>query len=65
MKLYEIPQESYIKLEDGQIFFFDHIVGAYSLCYDGDMNRVHLSASTEIVQYYKNNSKEDFHESRT
>ena len=55
MKLYEIPPQSYIKLEDGQIFFFDHVDGAYSLCYDGDLNRVHLSASTEVVQHYKNN----------
>lgn len=55
MKLYEIPPESYIKLEDGQFFFFYHVDGAYSLCYDKDKNRVHLSASTEIVQHYKNN----------
>lgn len=56
MKLYEVPPQSYIKLvPDGDLFFFDHVDGMYSLCYDKDKNRLHLSASTEIVQHYKNN----------
>ena len=56
MKLFEVPNQSYIKLvPDGDLFFFDHLDGAYSYCLDKDKNVVHLSASTEVVQHYKNN----------
>lgn len=54
MLLYEIPNKSYIKTEDGSVFFFDHIDGMYSYCLDCDKNVVHLSASTEVVHAYMN-----------
>lgn len=48
MKLYNVPRKSYVKTEDGEILFFDHIDGMYSYCLDKDKNVVHLAAWTEV-----------------
>jgi hypothetical protein len=47
MKLYEVPRNTMIELE-GREYFFHHIDGAYSLCYDVDGNIVHISANAEV-----------------
>lgn len=46
-KLYQVPNNTYIKLGNDCIFFL-HIDGAYSLCYYRG-RPVHLSASTEVT----------------
>lgn len=62
MKLYNVPRETYVKLLEeaivppgspiinkGDIIFFDHIDGMYSLCLDKDKKHyLHLSASAEV-----------------
>ena len=46
-KLYNVPRRTWIEFE-GDDIFFDHIDGAYSLCYfEGDM--CHLAAWTEVT----------------
>lgn len=47
MKLYDVPRNSKIKLEDGTILDFRHIDGMYSLCYY-EGNPCHLAAWTEV-----------------
>lgn len=52
MKLYEIPKESKIKVDEGFITFH-HLDGAYSFCTcdwvkEGEYNITHLSASTPL-----------------
>lgn len=62
MKLYEVPDDSYIKiigkeistpicapqLKTDDIIWFGHIDGMYSYCKDKDGNLVHLAAWTEV-----------------
>lgn len=51
MKLYNCPRKSKIRItkdESGQVFFFDHIDGAYSYCLDQHGNVVHLSCGIEV-----------------
>jgi len=63
MKLYDVPRNSFIKIiddevklpignhhdkENGNILFFDHIDGMYSLCNDVLNNYIHLVAWTEV-----------------
>jgi len=47
MKLYNVPRCSYVKLEDGEIVFFEHIDGTYSHCLVPE-GVTHLGASTEV-----------------
>jgi len=47
MKLYDVPRNSKIKLEDGTVLDFRHIDGMYSLCYR-DGYPVHPAAWTEV-----------------
>lgn len=47
MKLYTIPRNSYVKLEDGEIVFFGHIDGMYSYCVVPEGVTL-LGASTEV-----------------
>lgn len=57
MKLYDVPRNSRIVLEDGDGFLelnFSHIDGAYSFCTDNDGNVVHLAAWTEVEVKEKN-----------
>lgn len=58
MKLYEVPDDSYIKIIDEEIkipicapqlktndtIWFGHIDGMYSYCKDKDCNLVHIAA---------------------
>lgn len=46
-KLYDVPNNTYIKLANNTIFFM-HIDGAYSLCYYRG-RPIHLGASTEVT----------------
>ena len=56
MKLYQAPRHSKIRIKfdggDGktseEILDFDHIDGAYSLCYDQTGHPVHVAAWTEV-----------------
>lgn len=47
MKLYNIPNNSYIKI-DGDVLYFVHIDGAYSFCKDMRGNIVHLAAWADV-----------------
>ena len=47
MKLYKVPNKSWIILK-GEKYFFDHIDGMYSYCTDEDGNVVHLAAFTDV-----------------
>ena len=61
MKLYELSRDSYFQLDNGvlldndnrEVYYFDHIDGMYSLCYDKNGNPVHFAAWTP-VKYYQN-----------
>lgn len=61
MKLYEVPNNSYIKVKgnitvpldapfipEGETLRFFHIDGMYSLCVNKENQIVHLGASTEV-----------------
>lgn len=61
MKLYEVPRNTYVKLEEdsrgppggesfseGTIIKFGHIDGMYSFCWDKDKNIVYLPAWLEV-----------------
>jgi hypothetical protein len=47
MKLYEVPNRTWIKVY-GEKIYFDHIDGAYSFCQDEGGNVVHIAASAEV-----------------
>ena len=47
MPLYKVPRNTYIQL-DGDIYFFHHLDGAYSLCEDMKGNIVHLAAWADV-----------------
>jgi hypothetical protein len=47
MKLYDVPRNTRIKVQDLELDF-KHIDGMYSLCHDKDGNPVHLAAWTEV-----------------
>lgn len=48
MKLYEVPRNSWVKLDDGKVIFFEKADGVYSRCWDGPNRLIHLSAVTEV-----------------
>lgn len=62
MKLYEVPNNSKIRITDkdikipvcapqlkkGDILWFGHIDGMYSYCKDKDGNLVHIAGWTEV-----------------
>lgn len=49
MKLYELPRKSHFTLEDPEeIFYFEHIDGMYSLCYNDKGEVIHFAAGTEV-----------------
>ena len=48
MKLYDVPNKTWIKLPNGARFFFDHIDGMYSYCTTEDGKITHLAAWTEV-----------------
>jgi len=52
MKLYKVPNKTWVRvIDDGDHIdevFFDHIDGAYSLCYTERGMPCHYSATTEV-----------------
>ena len=49
MKLYEVPNKSYVRpLVTNEVFFFDHPDGMYSYCKDVNGNTVHLFVAEEV-----------------
>ena len=62
MKLFEVPSYSKIRLNGSPLldFYFVHIDGMYSVCYDKNGNLYHLSASTENVEIIKKYPEEQF-----
>lgn len=51
MKLYELPRFTYFYLKDDESkseFFFDHIDGMYSVCFNKFQDLVHIAAYAEV-----------------
>jgi hypothetical protein len=48
MKLYDVPKNSTIVLNDGLELKFHHIDGMYSVCTDGEGNVYHIGATEEV-----------------
>ena len=46
--LYEVPNKTWVKLEDGTKLFFDHVDGMYSFCKTEDDKIVHPAAWTKV-----------------
>ena len=47
--LYEVPRNTYCQTEEGFTFYFAHIDGLYSLCYDVTNNSpLHFMASMKV-----------------
>jgi hypothetical protein len=49
MKLYNVPNNSRIRLDDGTELNFRHIDGMYSYCKTDEGETVHLAAWTEVA----------------
>ena len=49
MKLYDVPRDSRIRLDDGMGLNFKRIDGMYSLCLTDNDEPVHIAAWTEVV----------------
>ena len=49
MKLYQVPRNTKIKLNDGVILLFHHIDGMYSVCTDENGDIFHISANEEVI----------------
>jgi hypothetical protein len=49
MKLYDVPRNTRVVLENGTELMFDHIDGMYSVCYTDSGSIVHLTAWTEVT----------------
>lgn len=47
-KLYEVESKKWYMAEDGYVFFFDHLDGAYAFCLDAHNNVVHFSGATPV-----------------
>lgn len=49
-ELYQVPNKTYVKLEDvpNEVLFFDHIDGMYSYCKDLADNVVHLFVGAKV-----------------
>lgn len=47
-KLYELPRDVRVRLEDGMELHFYTVDGMYSLCKNDDGGIVHLAAWTEV-----------------
>ena len=51
MKLYECPPKTVVQIPGGNFpFFFDHVDGMYSLCYDEHKNIYHVLARAEVEE---------------
>jgi len=48
MKLYNVPRNSVIVLENGLELNFHHLDGMYSVCTDDQGNVYHIGASEEV-----------------
>ncbi len=51
MKLYELPRNTYFTIEDDpqqHVYFFKHLDGMYSVCYDNEDNLTHIAAWTDV-----------------
>jgi hypothetical protein len=48
MKLYDVPRNSTIILQNGEELEFKHIDGMYSYCVTKEGNVVHLAAWSEV-----------------
>jgi hypothetical protein len=49
MKLYDVPRDSRIRLDDGSELNFKRLDGMYSLCFTDDNEPVHIAAWTDVV----------------
>lgn len=49
MKLYDVPKNTRIVLEDDTELMFNHLDGMYSVCYTDSGSIVHLAAWTDVT----------------
>ena len=49
MKLYDVPRNSTIILQNGEELEFKHIDGMYSVCVTKEGNVVHLAAWSDVT----------------
>ncbi len=47
--LYRMKPKQWVKTEDGNTFFFDHLDGMYSYCKDKNGNILHYAGYTPVV----------------
>lgn len=57
MKLYDVPRDSRIRLDDGMELNFKRIDGMYSLCFTDQNEPVHVAAWTEVAVVKKEEPK--------
>ena len=57
MKLYDVPRDSRIRLDDGLELNFKRLDGMYSLCLTDDNEPVHVAAWTEVAVMKKGEQK--------
>lgn len=57
MKLYDVPRDSRIRLDDGLELNFKRIDGMYSLCFTDQNEPVHVAAWTEVAVMKKEEQK--------
>ena len=57
MKLYDVPRDSRIRLDDGLELNFKRIDGMYSLCFTDQNEPVHVAAWTEVAVVKKEEPK--------
>lgn len=57
MKLYDVPRNSRIRLDDGMELNFRRLDGMYSLCLTDNNEPVHLAAWTEVALINKQEDK--------
>lgn len=49
VNLYSLPSKSYFSiLEDGEIYYLDHLDGMYSFCKDRNGNTVHIAGFQKV-----------------
>lgn len=51
-KLHEVPNKTWVEMEDGRKVFYDHLEGVYGYCIEigGGISRYHGNATIKIAE---------------